>query len=134
MHTRIPASSFSRVAKPKETDSDYLILAVERIDSTLEEILIKYKNGHINSFPKFEINFGIDPLMENEKEKLENIYRKAGYSISFELKKENDKYMGNVLVLIMKLSIDEWAPGGAFSLFSTINNDLLKFDFKNELS
>lgn len=107
MHTRIPASSFSRVAKPKETDSDYLILAVERIDSTLEEILIKYKNGHINSFPKFEINFGIDPLMENEKEKLENIYRKAGYSISFELKKENDKYMGNVLVLIMKLSIDE---------------------------
>ncbi len=133
MHTRIPASSFSRVEN-KETDSDYLILAVDRIDSALEEILKKYKNGDINSFPKFEINFGIDPLMENEKEKLESIYKKAGYSISFELKKKNDKYMGNVLVLIMTLSIEEWAPDGAFLLFATINNDLLKFDFKKELS
>lgn len=105
MHTRIPASSFSRVEKLEEKPSDYLILAVERIDSALEEILTRYKKGDLKEFPKFEINFGIDPLMEDEKEKLEEIYRNAGYSVSFELKKTKDKYMGSVLVLIMKLAI-----------------------------
>lgn len=106
MHTRIPASSFSKVENSEENSSDYLVLAVERIDSALEEILKKYKNGEIKNFPKLEINFGIDPLMENEKEKIEEIYKKAGYSISFELKRTTDKYMGNVLVLIMILTIE----------------------------